>query len=100
MATASRKPTWKNGNKRPMPRNAPVGSQGSDGRNFVLGRGITRSFPMKTFARLTHESSDGSESTCRPFWAPKPVDPHDILVDTFKHADDGLFLVHHQFFQG
>ena len=37
------------------------------------------------FARLTHESSDESESGCGPYWAPKPVNS-DYL---FLHMDDG-----------
>ena len=43
----------------------------------------------ENFAHLTDESSDGSESNCGPFWAPKPVDSNNIPVDTFKHTDDG-----------
>ena len=43
----------------------------------------------ETFARLTHESSDKSESNCGPYWAPKPVNSSGISVDTFKHTDDG-----------
>ena len=47
LTLASRKPTWRNGNKKPMPRNVPVGSQGNDGRNLVFGRGTARTYPMK-----------------------------------------------------
>ena len=43
----------------------------------------------ETFSRLTHESSDGSESNCGSNSAPKPVDSNDISVDTFNRTDDG-----------
>ena len=43
----------------------------------------------ETFARLTHGSSDESESNCGSYWAPKPVNSSSITCDTFKHADDG-----------
>ena len=48
----------------------------------------------ETFARLTHESSDGSESNCGPYWAPKLVDSSGISCDTFKHTDDGWGFSH------
>ena len=43
----------------------------------------------ETFARLTHVSSDGSESNCGSCGAPKPVDSSGIPFDTFTHTDDG-----------
>ena len=43
----------------------------------------------ETFAHLTHESSDGSESNCGPFWAPMLVDSNDIPVATFNLTGDG-----------
>ena len=73
-----------------MSRNVPVGSQGNDGRNLVPGRGKNQDLSdEETFSRLTHESSDGSESNCGPISAPKPVDSNDISVDTFNRTDDG-----------
>ena len=87
---ASRRRTWRNGNKRPMPRNVPVGSQGNVGPNLVPGRGIDQDVSDdETFARLTHESSDGSESDCGPCWASKPVFSNDFAVDTLNRIDDG-----------
>ena len=41
------------------------------------------------FARLTHESSDESESICGPYWTPKPVNSSGIFFDTLKRMGDG-----------
>ena len=41
------------------------------------------------FARMTHASSDESESSCGPYWSPKPVNSGGISFDTLKHMDDG-----------
>ena len=38
--------------------------------------------------RLTQESRDESESTCGPYWAPKPVNSNGISFDTLKNIDD------------
>ncbi len=41
------------------------------------------------FARLTHESSDESESIFGPYWAPQPPNSECTPSLTFKHTDDG-----------
>ena len=41
------------------------------------------------FARMTHASGDESESSCGPYWSPKPVNSGGISFDTLKHMDDG-----------
>ena len=43
----------------------------------------------ETFARLTHESSDGRESICGSYWAPKPANSECFPSHTFKCMNDG-----------
>ena len=54
MATDSRRPTWKNGNKRPMPSSTLVRNRSIDGRTPVLGRGTTRVHPRKRSSPAWH----------------------------------------------
>ena len=61
------------------------------GRTPVLGLGTPMVNPTeRSSARLTHESRDGSESVCGPYWAPKPVNS--------RHSQThGRRITHHLF---
>ena len=72
---ASRGPLWRHGNKRPMPRNVPVGKPGQRWAESCSWSWNNQDLSdEETFARLTRVSSDGSNG---------------LAVDAPNRTDDG-----------
>ena len=77
-----------------------VGTRGSCLRVLDSGMGVSaeghqflvlvhpRFIRQRSSPRLTHESSDESESICGPYWAPEPANSGGIPSTTLEHIDD------------
>ena len=77
------------GTRVPMSRHTMVRNRSIVGRTPILGLDTQDLSDREIFVRLTHESSDESESMSGPYWTPKPANSECIPSLTFKDMEDG-----------